>query len=67
MAERGFDDFEIQDSGSKYPEYDDMSLPELNNQEDSLNKRSLIINSEILNDKLHNHDELIDIKKEGIH
>ena len=57
----------MEDLGSKYREYDDMSLPELNNQEDLLNKSSLIINSEILNDKLHNHDELIDINKRKVY
>ena len=57
----------MEDLGSKYPEYDDMSLSELNEQEYLRNDRSLIINSEILNDKLYNHDELININKRKVY
>ena len=35
MAEEGFDDFEMQDLGRKYPQYDDMNDEQLNDEYDN--------------------------------
>ena len=41
MAEGGFDDFEMDDLGSKYPEYDDLNEQELYDEYDSLTQNRL--------------------------
>ena len=52
MAEGGFEDFEMQDLGQKYPQYDEMNDEELDNEYQNLSKECL--------DLLHNDD---DVKK----
>ena len=60
MAEGRVFDFEMQDLGQKYPEYDDINLDKLNDQNDSLNQRMSIIQNEVLNENSYNHDEYDD-------
>ena len=54
MAEGVFNDHEIQDSGEKYPEYDDMNYRQLRNEYESVS------------DLLSDHQYLEDNPKEKI-
>ena len=57
MAEVGFDDFEMQDLGQKFPQYDEMNDEELDNEYQILSKERL--------DLLRNDDDVRsdDVKK----
>ena len=61
MAEGRFDDFEMQDLGENYTDYD-MSLDELDQKDDFFNKRKSIILSEFSNYNYSNKTELADIQ-----
>ena len=68
MAEgRSYDYFSPKELGEKYPEYDNMSLDELNQKYDLLKKRESIILSEFSNDNYCNKTELAHIKNRGIY
>ena len=60
MAEGGFDDFEMEYMGRKYPEYDDMNEQELHDEYENLLKNRL----NLLNDDPSTQDEqFIDVKE----
>ena len=50
MAERGFDDFEMQDLGQKYPEYDNMNYGKLDYEYNHI-QDLLIDDQKIINDE----------------
>ena len=65
MAEGRSDDFEMQDLGENYTDYDNMSFDELNQKDDLLNKRESIILSEFnthSNNNYCNKSQLADIQ-----
>ena len=55
----GFDDFEMEDLGRKYPEYDDMNEVELNNEYDSLIQSRL----NLLRGDTDNQDKIVSVNE----